>query len=429
MLNLKDSKIIIIEDKYSDVKPLLSFLSSKGLSYTYFDKASPESLPSSTMTDVRCFFIDMDLGFNLDDKNKVSTLVTAISKIISPENGPYLLFGWTKHPELIKSVVDSLDNKIKPIYSESINKLDYFETVGNAFEFQEGKEVEFETFLNNVFNREEFKFLNYFLIWKDILNKSSNKIIHNLWNNNTEQFNKFVSSLIKKLALAYFGKHPTTNSEKIKGSLKVLDEILIHEFDTFLSEAEIPESLLLMDETCEIDNSRLNSKLLLDNTNKKFIPGIVIKSNDEKNKIMNELFDLLGLLDSLELSNTDRTERKEIIKNSMIGILIELSPVCDHAQKKWKSARLVRGLLIPSEHEEYIKNHAKYCYSSDMEISYNDVKYIICLDFRFLINKPTSYVPDTENILFTIRKTLLNDIQNKFANHSSRIGVTYVSHN
>lgn len=127
MKSLHGARVLIIDDQDDDALPVLKALSGMGIPSTYINPSSQDLPFSSTqLSGVRLAILDMDLvGGGVDNKSKVSTLVTTLRSILSPDNGPYSAIIWTQHPELkdiFEDYVYKNENVPNPVVSYMITK-------------------------------------------------------------------------------------------------------------------------------------------------------------------------------------------------------------------------------------------------------------------------------------------------------------------
>jgi|GEM_PF-797315 len=103
MTGLTGTRVIVVDDEPDEALPVLKALAKKGVSAAYFT-GNLEELPeeSSRLSGIRLAILDMDITGSGSDKNKAAALVNVIKKIINPQNGPFAVLVWTKHPEIIE---------------------------------------------------------------------------------------------------------------------------------------------------------------------------------------------------------------------------------------------------------------------------------------------------------------------------------------
>ena len=113
-------RVVIVDDEFREALPLIRTLSQRRVAVTFF-RGRLEDLPSEPFKDVRIVFLDIVLeGLEgADDKTKISALMNVVKKIISKENGPFVLAIWTKHPELTEKLQNAL--KKEGFYTLTVN--------------------------------------------------------------------------------------------------------------------------------------------------------------------------------------------------------------------------------------------------------------------------------------------------------------------
>jgi hypothetical protein len=110
-------KVIVVDDMFQEVKPLLSALWQKGIPCIYLT-GQQEHLPKKPFYGVRLLFLDIELDTKaLSDKDKASTLAAVVKKIVGEKPCPYFIIFWTKHDDkVIKEVLRYLStDHISPV--------------------------------------------------------------------------------------------------------------------------------------------------------------------------------------------------------------------------------------------------------------------------------------------------------------------------
>lgn len=127
----KSGSVVLIDDKFEEINPLAEYFSKEGVATYYYDGI--DLMPSEPLSNVRLVFSDIKLYMAASDEKTIcSTLIALIKKIISENNGPYLLILWSNHgqeysTQIEKCIIDS-ENISKPIKIISLDKKDYFES-------------------------------------------------------------------------------------------------------------------------------------------------------------------------------------------------------------------------------------------------------------------------------------------------------------
>lgn len=166
----------------------------------------------------------------------------------------------------------------------------------------------------------------------------------------------------------------------------------------------------LLDKYLSIPQS-LNSSLHLEsNPSQELIPGNIytIEVSNEEKKLYLKTY--LKKCDELEL---DRIQFIEL----------EVSPICDYAQKKWKKSRLISGVIYPSYLEVNTKDHL-YGVEPIFYLEREGRKIIFdCHLFKSLDH----VIVKKREVKYRLRRELLLDIIAKVSSHVNRPGISFVN--
>ena len=115
-MNISQSgRVVVIDDNKKEAYPLIETLSKKGIPSTYFS-SEIEQLPDKPLSGIRIVFLDIELGtIGQPDETKISTAIGILNRIISSDNGPYMIIGWTKHADLLKKLKTKIKKNL-PIF-------------------------------------------------------------------------------------------------------------------------------------------------------------------------------------------------------------------------------------------------------------------------------------------------------------------------
>lgn len=409
----RNGRVVVIDDKIEEGLPLINALSKNGIPTTYFSGKLKE-LPETPLEDVRIVFLDIVLETEAQsDKTKVSTVIGVLRKIVSTENGPYILIIWSKHNELVDAIKNELKN-IPPLITLNLDKTEcrLKKSGFNLKKIESKLKIKFE----------KVGIFELFLIWENIVHCSSSRLINELksFYDYDGDWNKNLTTVFCRLAEAYTGKKMDINPKKgiVKHGFLTLNGVFIDTFESAIREYDYSKlnipfntDVVVTEDIC----ARINTKLLLSNyssskhdrTDKVIQPGNVYDNVEKKDGSLC-IEDLIG-----DISDAD--------KSKIEYIMLEVSPSCDFAQDKWKLSRLLPGLMLPSDQSKKIKKNAAYVYASpDFEL--NAKRYKLVLDFRLFTAIPFKKLIRSKP-KFRIRHQLLVDIQSHLARHINRPGV------
>ncbi|MBM3235563.1 hypothetical protein FJZ31_04625 [Candidatus Poribacteria bacterium] len=455
-MNIPESgRVVIVDDIPDEGLPLLRSLSAKGIPATYFT-GNIEELPDTQLPSVRILFLDIVLETEgQDDKTKISKAISVIDSIVDRKSGPFLVVAWTKHEELIEGL-------------KRVLKEEGFQFILINLEKNECRDNEGKYNINTIGNKLEEKLreigcFHLFIIWENLVHKSSGTIVtaFTKFHDFDEDWNKNMSGVFLKLAEGFAGKQldKSNNEQIVKNALFSFNSTFLDALESEIRNYE-PKTIALSFDNVSARVSPeiigdINSKLLLAmESSKSILPGNVYKDDvyekDDKAR-RSMIYDLtdaykICLSFAAEQQSTDvkdicdeehkrvRSEfrkefeeyskriRNEIDKGSEV-IVVEVTPYCDYAQKKWKASRIVKGFLWPDEYEAILKK-SDFSYISPI-ISYNGNLYYVVLDLRYFSSIDFSKLGD-KNPLFRLKHHILIDIQSKLAAHINRPGVMSV---
>ena len=127
MIGLTGTRVIIVDDEEEEALPMIKAFAKEGIPTAFFD-GRIQGLPpkGKRFSGIRLAILDMDLlGGGVSPATKSQALVRVLSSILSPENGPYAVLAWTKHPEireLFEQHVFARPDVPKPIVTVTIEK-------------------------------------------------------------------------------------------------------------------------------------------------------------------------------------------------------------------------------------------------------------------------------------------------------------------
>lgn len=402
-----NGKVVIIDDKYEDVKVLMQGLSSERVPFLYYQDDLGTDLPESPLTGVRIIFLDLLL---IDDNNPstkkvISSIISRLKRIISTENGPYILIYWSTK---IKNYGKALEKELnkpklklyKPIITLKLTKPSNLNTVKNEL----AKRFE------------DFKSLKAFLLLESLVNNAGTLVVNqftNIFPVDTD-WNKNLKDVLYKTGEARVGENnfkTMSDSEKIKNSLLTISSTIDEKLDEVINLckfSEIKFEQIKQYDTTKEAKAKVNGSLHLTGSfestvksgNLYYIRG---SQNIKESILSNKLFN----------NYVNRNLEPKLF-------FIDLTPGCDYTQSK----NYFRGVygIIANHDKKFSENRPPaYLLKSPLLFIKNNPKYLV-LDFRFIVSAPGSESP--KNAAFKINNELLTEFQVELAKHISRPGYT-----
>lgn len=449
-MNLDGMRAVVIDDKPEEVENLFLALNKKGISYNYYRNI--QDLPLNPQKGVRLVFLDFNLnaGEDVDPKTKESLIENFIFKIIDRDNGPYILIIWAAsidNDEILKLLKKRMPKNNIPLPVSIINDFHKIEIKDNADQIIKKIEdkIKLDKIVNVLLQWEKYGHLALNETLKDFIIKNESKIPLDEFLVNVD---KGIKNNFYNLCIAEFGK------DNIKKDFSIIrtPQFLLNEFFKENSDKQILNDKdytnLLVEEIYQenkdytfLEKAKMNTFFHLDfNKNGLFCPGsfysIKLSKNEvapikynlnlnsdglsehfkhlEINALKNNLFD--SFLDC------EDTKKAVILKQQLINectpILFEISPECDYAQNKLKSAKFILGLIVPETMP--IKKKAYHLYQSSHLFIEGKVYYLV-MHSDYLVNIKLSKIKEKEK-LFVARKSFFTHIQHWFSRYTSRPG-------
>lgn len=406
-----NGKVVIIDDKIDEVINLISGLSAEKIPFVYYKDESGDDLPETSLKNVRIIFLDLLL---IDDnappvKKVVSSIISRLKRIISEDNGPYILIYWsTQRKKYSKALERELSKKslknYKPFEILSLSKPSSIEKV------QEELAKRFE----------KFKSLKAFFLFESIANKTAGNIVNQFSNifSVDGSWDKNLKDVLYKMGEARVGEvnyKALPDSEKIKNSLLTISTTIDENIEKSISICDFDEidfdSLHKYDTTIEA-KAKFNSRLHL------FAPiSGSIKSGNiyflrNRKTISNEIID-------------KAKDPQANIQNFKPNVFfLDLTPVCDYSQDK-KYVRGVYGVLVEKDDMKlFKKSMPAFCKKSPTLFIDKKVTTMI-LDFRFSESMLSQEFKKKDwSASHKISNELLNEFQAELSKYINRPGFT-----
>lgn len=464
-MNLRETKIVVVDDRKEDVENLLKLLDKKGIAFNYYyQDADSGNLPDNPLKNVRLLFLDFVLGTDGQPvTTKISTLINVLKKILHTDNGPYIILAWTLHNNVVKN-----GDLITPFKTELYKNLDIPKPVAIVDLDKINVMQDFSLIdkkLKNTFNGGNiFEILfdwesNGRVALADVI-KTINDISLQNMAGIPVSLDKFSLSLRKATERNMYQFAASVSGEK---NLNSSNEILI--------DAQLPLGGILHDHlekhirelTPELkrlsrkiyisknlpkynamERAQMNTFFLLSKNPEVCLkPGNIYKATSILKKIHRSgkiIFRKKDFYNEQKIKSDkvnckgnqiklkDLTKKMKEFDNRIIPILVEVTPECDYIQDNWKGARFIFGVLWPDKFLDN-NNTDKYIQSAEgkiyrkLLIKHNNSVYFLLLHSAYQCFIPLSAVKSVKPMLHA-RKELLSDIQHWLGSHASRPGKT-----
>lgn len=445
----QNPKVLVVDDKYEEVKPLFNLFSMHGISYIHFD-GKKDSLPKQPFSSVRLVILDIDLeGLTegLDEKSKASALASYLEKLITIKESPYFILFWTKHEEII-------DNFIKYLKLDDACPIDW-----KNMEKPTKEELTLDYIQKHFFSTISNDAFEFLLTWEDAVSKDASHFTNNISNivkqetkKTLADWNVSMKNILSKFACSYLGMSKISSEDK-DNALEYATSILNQSFVEILSldysksmNISLPEKPVVTLETV----AQLNSILFIEKcTDNKIENGKVYIDTEDDN-----IFELLKgkilskkgaktcdcqLLSVVLTPECDLAHRKYLYKNDpqteyhriLYGIKIEIGSNIDYKSffEYAASAYSKKVKIENTKLSNHLKKDVKNCISCNKpENLYETQPFIdefgkICvIIFHFGTIQTKEIVPSSISFSYLLKNSLISDLQTKLANHVNRLG-------
>lgn len=450
MIN-RTAEVIVIDDVRDEVDRLLKLLNRIGVGLCYYKGTDVRELPKKPITGVRILFLDFVLGTDgQPEKTKISTLMGVVKRVVALDNGPYVIFAWTKH--------DKPADDLLPAFKREIMRDNDFPQPVVIVNLEKNKCMknlsEIKKRLKAIFNDKNI--LEILFHWERNARGALRDVVMLLTNlarpeqQQDQSFDDYSNNWNSELE-KHFCKiaEMTLGSKNIKKDRKMLiaaQLALTYPFHDCLGKRIWSDPGKFTNLTSKIYNhlskkhkpaerASLNTAFLINyhDLGKDLQPGNIYLVSDvykrlkcSRRKCYTNKARLGKNLIAKEFYNGDLNtflKRKELLKG-VIPVLIEITPECDFVQNKWKCAKLVFGILWPLEYERQMKSPKKtniLFISDPLLINFKNEIYSLAFNSHLVLTLPLTVFKNIFPV-FRARKEYIVDIQHWFSSHISRPG-------
>jgi len=451
--------VAAIDDNKPDLEKISNALSELGISCRpILYESTGEDIPKIPL--LRILFLDLNLAGNTDPIQQAQVISSTLKRI-SPI-GPYAIVIFSATPGNIKDIRERLENGnrpegvLPPVAFESLDKSNYFSPLEGVATTGEQRQKLYDD-IESIIRRNHV--ITALLQWEARIALAAGHSISGLlkmvmkshaWNTEPSA-NEGLAGILHSIACAAAGK-PNVDGNQAQaieeGLLPLLEDRLLRlgdsegysalwkEVFTISSREEYSERLAELNRHYLIDQGSVLKKT----DRGVWTPLEDSHSNDAEIKKLFGIKSKKGLLsDFIGFPSDFDDPLKETIRNSVRIGFLEISPECDHAQKKITLYRFALCVLIPAAHKSFTffppatsvsennllearsptKHQAIYRFPP---VEIGGVETIIEANFRFILG-----LPEGSSILgkpeFRVRRQVLNEIAYRCSQYLARPGI------
>jgi hypothetical protein len=415
-------RVVVIDNKDLEASALIRALSERDIPVLYYSGKLAE-LPKEPLIGIRIVFLDMKLeGMEgQPDETVASSLMGILKEIISSANGPYLIFAWTKHDNLLKAFEKNLSTRGPdvpgPSFLANMEKsqcmtgveLDYSKVSEKLAEVLSGMPI-----------------LRFLTKWEKIVADSRSEVISLICSMVNEvdlaQWTENISGILFQIAKAHSGTAVEEDPTMVdRSAMEALSSILKDCIEKRVGQVsdkllQVPANKNVSEDVKAAINTRINLKDL-EHVDATIAPGDLYILHADLAQLREYVGYLPEQIDSFKKDCFNPITGLDQVKLCMV----EVTPICDYACGKWKSARLVPGFTLPPAVKGQIKPHAEFLYTTPLLCLEGNLCHIV-LDFHYMAPVEFSKLGKLKP-RYQIRSDLLSDIQSDLSAHASRRGV------
>ena len=454
MLSEYNLKAVVFDDEKGEAEPIIDALNSERIP-NIFLTFEPNESEDKKMKNIRLVFADLIFGSSISGNidSLVEPVKNAIITNISEDNGLFILIIWSKH----SNHADTLKARLKEASNlnfemVTLKKSDYMIKNGDKYELKDANS--FRLLKEQISERvNSLEYIKIFLEWERDARDSISKVLTTFIENvsEREEVKNTISSAIK---LTLGKKTDATTEEKIKSFYQTLNTTLADSIVNNSNPIEQHEDFLDTLDLETIDDNmkaEINRKTLFENPiDNELKTGNIYSFNEFKNLFNSDVIkDVCGcdyenilqvdlfrykkdckFLEKEEAETPDDFQKRHLQKmqETSYPILLEFTPSCDIAQKKYTKSRLIFGYMINSKYA-CLKNESESLYITKFHFKYKDEERNLDGNYRlaFFIKNIFAVNPDKIKEITPMiraRKEFATDLQHAIANHISRIGIS-----
>lgn len=454
---------LIIDDKESDGMAITKTLWRKGHPCLFFQYSEEKlSEQHQKLSGIRIIFQDINLlNLSSPSTSDYDQAVMVIDQLLEDDNGPWLLATWStwenEHGlKLFEHLREELKVSKRPFDFVMLEKGELSEGgVGTHGTVKDLNVSDIENLYSKCLEKiAAFPSFKGLTAWEKSIEKTAHKTVHDIsiipMNLSPENFDLSLGDMLHKISIAELGrKFPV--EQKAKSVSRVLNGLASN--NSFYLATLDQNAIQIMAPANDVDSEskriwarKTNFLLHFESMHGEISPGSVYLFKKPKH-----YYTEAKLIAELEPFYSDETLKVELlgefkdqtifnqIKDISLPLLIDITPPCDHAQRKAQWRKFLVGIEVSIPKAELssktkekkwldlLVSGSKWRGPCFMDDDNAHVKFIYA-DLRLVMS-----VPDDNHFLehlsykYTIKEQLLRDLIGSVSSHMSRPGIVDLS--
>lgn len=350
-------KVIIVDDKYEDVKQIQNILAMNGIPYIFYDYTVFKDIEVRKLDAVRMIFLDIRLEDGEQHvKNIATVLASVIEKLVKPQNGPYVIVLWTNEIALKEEIQEYLfkylnsEETTLPTYICALDKKDFISNTENELVDQMVVQLSGQNMMN------------FLVEWENASNYVAGNMIRlMLYGLQANMDNESIEKILIQLACM---EDSEVSDQKIatRNVIQFLIELMRDRYLDIMSQEKLINELSEYwtytfgnaDEVKRIhkeipieQRASVNAILNLNtyDLSERKLPGKVYAIDASKLSFPLDDFICSTLSDKWYKDNQIEIGN-DVVKLEMTPVEVDITPNCDYAQNKNHMLRTLFGYMI-----------------------------------------------------------------------------------
>lgn len=429
------NKIIIVDDVQDHLNTLSRPFYENGIGCKCF---LYDVNYNSPLKNVRIAFFDIRINptGGGSEGQRLNDVANAIKQYVHIDNGPFALIFWTSNKQEIDAIKKYIHERHtdcpKPFLVDFIDKDEFLNNPGNL-----------TARLEEVLADETLKILFEF---EKVSSQSASMTINQLYEiiprkdawGETENFKQNFEKVFSKIAIQNSGYNYAKHNPD-KGVVLSLLPLLNQHIENLHNSGKWKNYLTTLTKSSsyrevaypdDFSEGELNSIFHIENTNgDKEVRGALIEV-DKMNTALLASLNISSIdtwFNNLIPYNGDKKEIKKETRSNSKLIALEISAACDFSNNKKRINKYVLGFLTPlinfqEDIDDGIRSESSY-HVGGANFRFGGNEFQIWLNLNYVFGTTPT---DTRlgNVLFVLKKEIMDMIGNKYAGHISRIGIT-----
>lgn len=420
MEGLRTARVLVIDDRFEEAETFMRALGSRGVGCIYLS-GKVEEFPDSPFSSIRLVAADLDLGTSqVEDAHVVDPVVSALERVISERNGPYLLVAWTNRDELFeefeRQVLAFADYR-RPV---RIIKIGKGEVKGDLSALVGRLEAALDCCYP----------LSVLWWWEQLCSDSSGQVLAVMSEQGGSQ--QWMQESLETLVLlrnASLGGQESL-AAGLKGLLDGFGSLHQDALETIAAYRIEDDARRLLSDlgtagTSSGDRrSGINSRLLFARPSLDLFPGSIYRLSFFHPAVS-------GLFPSLDalLSEMARRNKEPELRTDCVPVAVEVTPLCDFRPGVAGFSRFLCGVAVPSAKVRSAVKSAGFLRrtpigdgsSVSWELQGDNKSWVIFWNSRYVISVPRKAIPQG-GVLRRLRHAPLVDVQAWLGSQANRPG-------